>query len=120
MENSNYNIVVDYLAKEFKLNKNKLNLESSLMTDIGLDGDDVLDFLLKFFKTFEIEYEQTNYRDFIPPERGSLRSLLLFPLFLLFSLFHKKKKRKIDKNEIFVKDLVVSLDMKKWSKTWWL
>jgi hypothetical protein len=116
MENNSYNIVVNYLAKEFKLNKSKLNLETSLMSGIGLDGDDVLDFLLEFFKEFGIEYEQTNYRDFIPPERGSLATLLLFPLYLLFPLFGKKKRRKIDKNEIFVKDLVVSLDKKKWYK----
>jgi len=120
MENSSYDNVVDFIAKEFKIKKSKLNLESSLMSDIGLDGDDVLDFLLKFFKEFDIEYEQTNYLDFIPPERGgglgTLLLFLLFPLFLLFSKFSKNKKRKIDNNEIFVKDLVISLDKKKWQK----
>ncbi|MDR2040493.1 MAG: DUF1493 family protein [Bacteroidales bacterium] len=107
MENRSYNIVIDYIAKEFNLNKSKLSLEVSL-SDIGLDGDDVLDFLLKFFKEFKIDYEQTNYRDFIPREGGFLVSNLL-------SLFSKKKKIK-DNNEIFVKDLVISLDKKKWYK----
>lgn len=116
MGNNSYDIVVSYLVKEFKLNKSNLNLETSLMSDLGLDGDDVSDFLLKFFKDFDIDYEQTNYRDFIPAERGSLSSLLLFPFFLFLPLFKKKKKRKIDENEIFVKDLVISLNRKKWCK----
>lgn len=109
MENRNYDIVVEYIAKEFNLNKSKLNLETSLMSDIGLDGDDVLDFLLGFFEEFGIEYEQTNYRNFIPTEGGFVFSTLLS----LFTLF----KRKRDRNEIFVRDLVISLAKKKWYKT---
>lgn len=106
MENRNYNIVVDYISKEFNLNKNRLNAHTTL-SDIGLDGDDVLDFLLKFFKTFDIDYEKTNYRDFIPKESGFFINTFL-------SLFNKNEKER--ENEIFVKDLVISLDKKKWSK----
>ena len=108
MENRNYDIVVEYIAKEFNLNKSKLNLETSLMSDVGLDGDDVLDFLVEFFEEFGIEYKTTNYLDFVPIEGSGVFSTLLS----LFTLF----KRKRDKNEIFVKDLVISLDKKKWYK----
>lgn len=111
MENRCYSIVVDYIAKEFNLKKTKLSAEVSL-SDIGLDGDDVLDFLLKFFKDFEIEYEQTNYKDFIPKEGGFLSATILS----LFYLLSKKKRLNINNEEIFVKDLVVSLEKKRWYK----
>ncbi|WP_313579304.1 DUF1493 family protein [Chishuiella sp.] len=105
MVNRNYNIVVDYISKEFDLDKGKLNTYTSL-SEIGLDGDDVLDFLLGFFKRFGIEYEQTNYKDFIPLES--------YPIFFgILSLF---KRNEIVDNEIFIKDLVISLDKKKWYK----
>lgn len=107
MENKNYNIVVDYISNEFDLNKSELKPNTSL-SDIGLDGDDVLDFLLKFFKTFGIEYEKTNYKNFILTEDGFVVSTLL-SLFILF-------RRKRDENEIFIKDLVISLGKKKWYK----
>lgn len=106
MENRNYSIVIDYISKEFDFNKSKLNAQTSL-SDIGLDGDDVLDFLLKFFKSFGIDYEKTNYRDFIPKESGSFINTFL-------SLFNKNEKQ--SEEEIFVKDLVISLDKKKWYK----
>ena len=111
MENKCYSIVVDYIAKEFNLKKTKLNAEISL-SDIGLDGDDVLDFLLKFFKDFEIEYEQTNYKDFIPKESGFVFETILS----LFSLLSKKERKNINNDEIFVKDLVLSLETKRWYK----
>jgi hypothetical protein len=106
MENKNYNIVIDYIDKEFNLKKRKIDEETTL-SDLGLDGDDVLDFLLEFFKTFNIEYEQTNYKDFIPKECGFLFNTLL-------SIFGKKEQQNED--EIYVKDLVISLDKKKWYK----
>lgn len=106
MENRNYNIVVDFIVKEFDLNKSKLNAETSL-SDIGLDGDDVLDFLLNFFKTFNIDYLQTNYKDFIPKESGFFVNTFL-------NIFNKRGRQ--SDNEIYVKDLVVSLNKKKWYK----
>lgn len=106
MENSNYNIAVDYISKELNFDKSKLSLETSL-SDLGLDGDDVLDFLLRFFKNFEIDYLHTNYKDFIPEESGFFINTFL-------SLFNKKKRHQND--EIFIKDLVVSLGKKRWYK----
>lgn len=105
MENNNYRIVVDYITKEFKLKKRKIDEETTL-SDLGLDGDDVLDFLLEFFTTFNIEYEHTNYKDFIPVEGKFISGFL--------SIFSKKYNQ--DEEEIYVRDLVISLDNKKWSK----
>ncbi len=106
MENKNYSLIIDYLAKEFNLEKDKLNLNTSL-SDIGLDGDDILDFLVKFFKNFDVEYQQTNYKDFIPEESG-------FFLNTILSFFKIKKNQ--NKQEIFIKDLVTSLNKKRWYK----
>ncbi|WDT67980.1 DUF1493 family protein [Cloacibacterium sp. TD35] len=106
MENKNYSLIIDYLAKEFNLEKDKLNLNTSL-SDIGLDGDDILDFLIKFFKNFDVEYQQTNYKDFIPEESG---------FFLNTILSFLKIKKNQNKQEIFIKDLVTSLNKKIWYK----
>lgn len=105
MENKNYSIVVDYIYKKIDFDKNKLNVNTSL-SDLGLDGDDVLDFLVDFFEKFDIEYKNTNYMDFIPPER----SYFMFGVLNIFSCNRNKS------NEIFVKDLLLSLEKKKWVK----
>lgn len=106
MENRNYSIVVDYISKELDFDKSKLNINTSL-SDMGLDGYDVLDFLLKFFKTFDIDYERTNYKNFIPKESGFFINTIL-------SILNKKERQ--SENEIFIRDLVMSLDKKQWHK----
>ncbi|WP_157836790.1 DUF1493 family protein [Sphingobacterium deserti] len=108
MENRNYNIVIKYISKEFGIKERKLGAYTSL-SDLGLDGDDVLDFLLEFFDFFEIEYEDTNYKAFIPREGGGIGKTLS-------SIFNRKVRR--SDNEIFIQDLVISLDKKKWCKIW--
>lgn len=104
MENRNYCIVLDYICEELNCDKSKLTVNTSL-SDLGLDGDDVLAFLVKFFKEFKIEYEGTNYRDFIPEERG-------FFVYTILSVFAKRKRE----DEIFIRDLILSLDKKQWNK----
>lgn len=105
MENRSYCMVIDYIISKYNFKK-KINMETSL-SDLGLDGDDVLDFLIEFFKTFNIDYEQTNYKDFIPKESNFLANTII-------SIINNKKRQ--SENEIFVKDLVMSLDKKKWHK----
>ena len=104
MENRNYRIVLDYICEELNYDKSKLTVNTSL-SDLGLDGDDVLVFLVKFFKKFKIDYEGTNYKDFIPEESG-------FFVHTFLSVFAKRKRE----DEIFVKDLILSLDKKQWNK----
>lgn len=107
MEDKNYITVIDYIAKVLHVKTEKVRPMTTL-SDLGLDGDDVLDFLVGFFQEFDIDYKNTNYRDFIPPESG-------FFMDTIKSIFGLYKKEERDK--IFIQDLVNSLEMKKWTKT---
>lgn len=59
----------NYIKEYLSISDKDIN-EKTTLSDLGLDGDDVLDFLIDFFEKFNIEYKNTNYMDFIPPERG--------------------------------------------------
>ncbi|AYO58000.1 hypothetical protein CO230_07600 [Chryseobacterium sp. 6424] len=106
MENNNYNAIVDYLSNEIGIDKKKININKSL-SDLGLDGDDVAELLLKFFKTFNIEYNKDSFNKFIPKESG-------FFINTLVHLFFKKEPQ--IENEIYIKDLVSTLDNGYWGK----
>ncbi|SHJ23331.1 Protein of unknown function [Cruoricaptor ignavus] len=106
MENNNYNVIIDYISNEIGIDKKKLNVNKSL-SDLGLDGDDVSEFLLKFFKTFSLEYDKANFNKFIPKESG-------FFINTLINLFFKKEQR--NENEIYIKDLILALDNGHWVK----
>lgn len=106
MKNENYNIVMAFISKECNVNMSNIS-ENTSLSDMGLDGDDVSDFLVKFFNEFGIDYEQTNYSDFIPKEARFFTNTFLSFL---------GKGEKSNNDEIFVKDLIISLDKKKWYK----
>jgi len=99
-------IIISFLRNELNL-KNKIINETTSLSELGLDGDDVLDLLLKFFRSYNIEFENTNYLDFVPKESGFLYSTM--------SYLFRFKIKKIEK-EIYVQDLLNSLLLKRWNK----
>ncbi|MCF1749783.1 DUF1493 family protein [Mariniradius sediminis] len=106
MEDKELELVVSFLKEELNL-KNKIIKKTTSLSDLGLDGDDSLELMVKFFKRFNIEYEGTNFLEFIPKESGflyaTLNSLLGIP-------------SKGSDVEIYVQDLLYSLLKKRWSK----
>lgn len=98
--------VISYLREELLI-KNKVINKTTTLSALGLDGDDVYELLMKFFKRFDIEYEDTNYLEFVPKESG-----------FLFSIFNDiiGLQRKAIVKEIVVQDLVNSWLLKRWVK----
>lgn len=106
MQDKAYDLVKDFIVNELDINISKISLNSTL-SDFGLDGEDVLEFLLKFFKKFNIEFENSNYLKYIPQESG---------FFLNTIKYFFKPNANITTQEIYVQDLVNSLINHSWSK----
>ncbi len=106
MKDEVLNRITAFLSSKLDVDQEDIYLTTSL-SDLGLDGDDVLELLVSFFEKFNIEYKGTNYLEFVPDESGFIASTLM-------SLF--KSIRKNQEKEILVKDLVDSLEYKKWVK----
>lgn len=98
--------VISFLREELLIKSKVINTTTTL-SELGLDGDDVNELLLKFFQRYNIKYEDTNYLDFIPKESG-----------FLFSIFADLIgiQRKVIIKEIEVQDLINSLLAKRWVK----
>ncbi len=107
MKHNSYIIIVNYIIKELNIKK-KINYDTSL-SELGLDGDDLHEFLLKFFKEFKIQYSKDNFKKVLPSESG-------FFMATLMSLIGVKQEKNINK-EILLKDLVQSYEKKRWIKT---
>ena len=58
MQNNNtLERLVDFIAKEYWIKKEKINLQTTLGADLKIGGDDGIEFLEKFLNHFNINYD---------------------------------------------------------------
>lgn len=108
MEDEAIHHIEGFIRDFLNIKKRKITPETSL-SELGLDGDDVLDFLLSFFKKFSIDHEDTDYLKYVPNESGFLLSTLK-------SIFTRRRTSGNAETEITVKDLINSIKLKRWQK----
>jgi acyl carrier protein len=62
--------VFDFVAKERGIKREKLKLSDWLLVDLGMDGDDAVEFFDKFEKQFEVDltYLQEHWNEYFGPE----------------------------------------------------
>lgn len=62
------NILREKIIEIISINRGKSNLEfndsTSLMNDLGIDGDDALEILDQYFNTFTIDKSKFNFEDY--------------------------------------------------------
>lgn len=105
MENESTRKVIAFIAKKAGVNKSKISLESRLGSDLGLDGDDALELLEGFGEEFNVSIENIDFEKYFNEE---------YDIWGIQNLFNRlfRKDKFIDKrnNEIFVSQLVESLE----------
>jgi acyl carrier protein len=74
--------VFDFVAEERGMKREKLNLSDRLLVDLGMDGDDAVEFFEKFEKKFEVDltYLQEHWSEYFGPEGISGSGPLLFSI----------------------------------------
>lgn len=79
------------------------------LSELGLYGDDKLEFMQSFFNDFKIDNTSFDWKKYIEPEGGFISITGIFKF-----LFGKTAKK--ESFEISVEDLIVSFEKKKWGK----
>jgi uncharacterized protein DUF1493 len=74
--------VFDFVAQERRMKREKLNLSDRLLVDLGMDGDDAVEFFEKFAKKFEVDltHHQEHWSEYFGPEGASGSGPLLFSM----------------------------------------
>jgi len=72
--------VFDFVAKERGIKREKLKLSDRLLVDLGMDGDDAVEFFEEFEKKFEVDltYLQEHWNEYFGPEGISGTASFLF------------------------------------------
>jgi acyl carrier protein len=88
--------VFDFVAAQRGMKREKLKLSDQLLVDLGMDGDDAVEFFEKFEKKFEVNltYLQEHWSEYFGPEGIAGSGPLLFgilamiPGWILRIVFH--------------------------------
>lgn len=110
MYSENSSIIVKKFISNFCgiLDLNAIEPEKTL-SELGLYGDDKLEFMESFFNSFKIENTNFDWKKYIEPE-GGFMSITGFWKFV----FGKSTKK--EDNEISVEDLIFAYEKKVWNK----
>mgnify|MGYP000359666805 CR=1 FL=1 len=97
--------VIMFLSEFSSVNVDAISLDSDIVRDIHIEGDDAEELLQKFSERFGVDISALNLSDYFAPESS------FSPIDYLLSII---LSRKIQRKSLFVKDLVNAAKVKKW------
>ena len=105
---------VESFVLEFRpASKGPLSADTGLLDDLGMDGDDAVEFMEAFSKEFDVDMSEFEFNRHFGPEGFSPLALFYFLYCLLGRIFRKDVSGLIS---ITLRDLVLAAEAKKWHK----
>ena len=90
--------IIEFISQSLSIPLNKITKTASLFHDLGIDGDDAIDFLNEFSHTFGVSLSQFRFNEYFGPE-GSATPWGFIKEIVTKSSFTQKKR-------LEVKDLI--------------
>ena len=110
-----------FVAEWTTISAEKLNPDTQLSNDLGIDGDDGVELITVFCEEFEIQnMSEIDLTEHFAPEGWDLFGIFLFSfgiyVFLYYLVFGREKLREEPTGEmpITLRDLVKSAEAKRW------
>lgn len=78
--------IIEFVAEQTGVSKSKITLDTCLLDDLGIDGDDGIDFFDAFSSEFKVDLSELNLARHFGPEGPGFAGflfLLLLPLYFL-------------------------------------
>ena len=99
--------VKQFVADNLHIPIDNLTSETRLLHDLGIDGDDAIEFLEQYSEKFHVDISNMNFDSYFGPEAG------FNPIYyLLNKLFCKEKLKKIS---LTIDDLIKAAEKKEWT-----
>ena len=108
------NQIFRFIAESRSVDQTTLTLETTLLGDLGTDGDDAYELLLSFSKTFNVDFSTFEFTRHFGNE--GITPLQVIPYFyrLIVGLRGKDPHAVAGKKPITIRDLVRSAEEKRW------
>lgn len=106
--------VMDFVAKEVPVNRTKISPSTTLFGDLGIDGDDALEFLQAYAEHFGVNIEGLKFTDHFGPEGFEM---LRFLWIIIQTIKWNDPHTAAGKVPITIEDLIRAASTKKWAYT---
>src|SRR5437773_2571583 len=80
----NWEAIRDFVVAECRVSEERLTPDTTLFDDLGIDGDDAIEFFEAFQQRFEVDLGSFELRRYFGPEGWPLRYLVIMPFWLLW------------------------------------
>jgi len=108
--------IKEFVARERATEVGKITLDTTLVGDLGVDGDDGWELIEAFGKEFEVDLSEFDESKHFGPESGPFPPLLFIQLFRLFIL-REDPHAIAGVSPITIQDLVDAAKRKCWLVT---
>lgn len=103
--------IEDFIRKEAGIfPSKKINPSTTIEDDLGITGDDAVDFMEKFFDRFNVDYQGFDFQRYFNGEGFSPLKLLLLPL----PSFRRKFQKEVAKVPLTLGMLAKAVELKRW------
>lgn len=104
--------VIDFVAENTGIKREKITLSSSLLADFGVDGDDGWGLIKLFGEKYKVDLTGFRYNRHFGPE--ACGNLILLIWYILSLKFLKKPEHDTTFTPIHISDLIEAARSKKW------
>jgi len=97
--------LIAWVVQETSFDRSRVNLKSGLANDIGLDGDDAVEFMTRYAQAFNVDMTSFVFHDYFNNEAA------WSPLAVVLAPFQKKEKK-----SLLISDLLDCAKTHTWRK----
>jgi hypothetical protein len=107
--------VIKFIADFVGVDESKIGLQTTIGDGLGVDGDDAIEFLHSYAKTFEVDLSEFRFLDHFLEEGVTFSELLQFPWQLIRIWRGEDTNVILNKIPLHVQDLIEAAEKKRWT-----
>lgn len=106
--------VIKFIADFWSEDESKIGVKTTLLGDLGIDGDDAIEFLLSYAKSFEVDLSEFRFLDHFVEEGMNFFEFLQLPWQLIRAWRGEDPHVIANKIPLHVQDLIEAAEQKRW------
>ncbi len=111
---SDFRAVADFIERVTKYPKERVSMDTTLLQDVGIDGEDAEEFFVEFGRSFSVALDELDLSLHFGGEGYPGGTILALPLLLILRILGREARKPDGLKPISVSTLVKAVKTKRW------